>query len=489
MKHSNTIHEDSHSRASDYRQYKTVRSPSLSDMERSASTLQDSFTTATVESPYSSNSSSKELSPDVLPGHRGAGWVNEHPTYGNITTPEPTEYENMPKYYNRQSSGDSRKSSNDRRGELSHSDSSSSNDKMVFVQPIAHMSSEANKLVVNKVEPPSSTKPRTLSDSNIRVGQSVANQPDIVNVSKQATVKEIRCSSSSSERRLSYTNAVRESSSDSDTERLPAFIPPVVKSTSPQKAFTRQRSREGNSNSSYSDHSKSTSPDLKKSRTPEPIAEVDETSRTLPRDTHAAEQSSTVLNASLVKADIPRDISSDSVSDDKPSSHSSSLASLSNVVALCGSTEDLEISDSDVFAPKTENGRLYQNNERQSTTKEPGFSTGSGNSDLMKDITSTLDQALSSMDEVMSRKLFEELSLDEPADKDTQSKKSVRSSNQKTASSKGSDSSSVTTHSTTANGMRNQPVETSFSGDVGATTSFTIICQVIDLAVDNLTLL
>lgn len=403
------------------------------NMEGSSSTLRDSFTTA-PESPYSScSSSAKELSPDSL--NNSGRWPDDA-TYSNMQQ-EDVEYENAPsqiRQYSRQNS-DPRTAPVSGGGvghELRHSDSSSSNERMVFVQPMAHLSSEANKLVVNKVERVQGTnKPRSLSEG----GAARPNTADVVNISKQATVKEIPSTTNSvgspaMDTRPPSTNRILTRSASGDSS--PRFVTPVMKLTSPQRAIIRQQSRESQSSDRQ--------PSVDKSDNKQPIANNDTPKPSIPVTPNSSVNTSIVMqedntNSEISKvqsvnsnqqhesSSLPHDrpvsnglgdheLSSDSApADSRRSSYSSSsLASLSNVVAPCGSTEDLDNSIAEIDVSDTSLDKPVAKSDPVTVpaTVKNNFSSiflpsDGGTSDLMRDITMSLDEALSSMDEVMSR--------------------------------------------------------------------------------------
>lgn len=394
-------------------------------MERSGSTLHDSYTTA-QESPYSScSSSAKELSPDSLTD--SVRWTeDDRATYSNMQL-EDVEYENAPpqvRQYSRQNS-ESRSRHEQPGHELRNSDSSSSNERMVFVQPMAHLSSEANKLVVNKVErvqPPILTKQRSVSESGAATRSNTA---DIVNISKQATVKEIPSTNNTAAERhtrpSSFSQSIGGSVHRSNSgESSPRFVTPVMKRTSPQRAVIRQHSRESQSSSdrqlsTEKDDSKNISkpasksdtpnaPPNNKPKSPDSLASAKPSSK-IPTPTNNKINSlvqSPLSQPSVSGTHKPSvyngeaddgNISSDSApGDSRRSSHSSSsLASLSNVIAPCGSTEDLDNSTSDIAETALE-----------ATNKNEQMVTTPVNNDFER-IFAPLDEALSSMDDVMSR--------------------------------------------------------------------------------------
>mgnify|MGYP001794733510 CR=1 FL=1 len=354
------------------------------DTNRNIPVLHDPFNAQ--HSSYSSNSHTKEFSPESQ--HQSSR------NYGNLPSREANDYENAPYPYSRQNS-DVRKSPSESNSNAENNDSSSSNDRMVFAQQTFCLTSQAKHKAVSKVEPPSSSKARSQSEST--AAQSYASRTDTVNISKQATVKDIRSNSTSAERRPSYSNAMNDSLSDTDSDQPPIFVMPVMRRPS-SKDFLRQRFQEHEPSTSGS---KSVSPDPKKSKSPEPSLE----SPSAEVGVRIGESRASVTTLRLT---ITNQLSSDSQSDDaKHSSHSSSLASLSNVVAPCGSTEDLDNSDSEVFSTKASKPNQSLHTYNGSTTEQESATaptTDLNTSDFVRDITSTLDEALSSMHEVMSRK-------------------------------------------------------------------------------------
>ena len=428
-------------------------------MERSGSTLHDSYTTA-QESPYSSRSSSaKELSPSDSFTDSVRWTEDDRATYSNMQL-EDVDYENAPpqvRQYSRQNS-EPRSRLEQSGHELRNSDSSSSNERMVFVQPVAHLSSEANKLVVNKVErvqPQLLTKQRSMSESGASSRSNTA--ADIVNISKQATVKEIPSTNNNlasasapnvTTRPSSFSQSITSSIHRSDSgESSPKFVTPVMKRTSPQRAISRQLSRESQSSSdrqlsmekddsnlssskltAKKDAPKSTVLD-NNSKSPDSPSNIKHISK-IPISTNSKSTTSSVqsplsqsapMSSSLLKpssvvyngrgggggADADEgNISSDSTpGDSRRSSHSSSsLASFTNVIAPCGSTEDLDNSTSDIAETADSQNKTEQKVKPVENDFKAIFAPiDSGTSDLMRDITMSLDEALSSMDEVMSR--------------------------------------------------------------------------------------
>jgi len=394
----------------------SASSPTSPDLDKSASTLHDSYTTA-KESPYSSTSSAKDVSPDADSSRWADYGINrlkyssgdcDPPLYDNV---EHTEYENAPVMYRRQNSEPSNhRMTHPERTETrtvrDNNDSSSSSEKMVFIEPVAHISSEANKLVVSKVE---TTKTRAMSDSGVPAAQT--NAVDKKNISKRATVKEIRANS-------------LESASAHEPDAEPIFVTPVMKRTSPQQAVIRQQSREGSLEPSSSSaleqvpESTNSSSDVRLVRDNSVATYTLSTEESKPEGTPEKDDSIKVTSAPLKQLSVT-DESLFSSGDNSPiksqSSVNSSLASLSNVVAPCGSTEDLDGDTSSPLQvtktaePAAELAAEPPKPTAETVKKESEFQSvlfPVGNdmitSDFVRDITSTLDEALSSMDEVMS---------------------------------------------------------------------------------------
>lgn len=355
------------------------------------------------------NSSTKEIgSPDL---------IRDSPHRDRLSNSDDErkdiEYENAPsiaRHYNRQNSDSTRRHAVALSAEETlNNDLSSSNEKMVFAQPIAHVSSEANKLIVNKVEKVQIDKPRTQSDSAI--SHMHANHTDVVNVSKQATVKEIPITSSAAVGSASsYIHTNHVSDNDSDSDFLPQFVTPIY--TPPQRAIVRQRSKESPVSAPDRPKSPLSVNDPVKMSDPSASVKPVQSSTTTSNDSITTDDYVTSHVISKQRETVSREeLSSDSMSsDDKHSSPSSSLASLSNVVAPCGSTEDLDIVDNEVFPliPESPDHEQVENSKYEQDRSLPvssilGTTDSGGTSDLMRDITKSLNEALSSMDEVMSR--------------------------------------------------------------------------------------
>ena len=336
-------------------------------------------------------------------------------TYVNVEDSE-VDYVNAPssvRQYHRQISDPSRRP--DVSDDLRNSDSSS--DKMVFVQPIAHVSSEASKLVVNKVEKIEITKPRAHSESGITAPHS--NHTDVVYMSKQATVKEIPSTTNSSNTGPSYSSSITVTDDLDDSDSSAQFVTSVMKRTSPQRAVIRQRSKDSDLLPSQSTfHSKPTkAAAIDESTSVASTSNAENVSSTIPNGSSEALEENKVAVQSAI-GQSTHDLSSDSLSDENNSSHSSSLASLSNVVAPCGSIEDLDAVDNEVF-PLMPDSPKSDCKEQEASRPDKGdldsdvldtpptrvlFTTGNDDtSDLMRDITMSLDEALSSMDDLMSR--------------------------------------------------------------------------------------
>lgn len=376
-----------------------------------------------------------ELSGDMNITNRRTKPGSDKLNYANVEDEEDVDYENAPstaRHYNRQdSSGSRRHAALEAAEDLRSSDSSS--DKMVFVQPIAHVSSEANKKVVNKVEKIQISKTRTQNESSS--SRSQPNHKDVVYMSKQATVKEIPSTSSiqSASHLLSvpptatptatptttptappsttqsYSSTVTVTDNHSDSDVSDQFVTTAMQRTSPQRAIIRQKSKESEVHlleSLFVDTSKS-------------LGKMGEVTSAVVATTQSTNTSNQVSQSQLgdhVRVENGHDISSDSMSDTKHSSHSSSLASLSNMVAPCGSTEDLDNVednvDNEVFPLIPDSPELRQPTTQETKHSNPGdlsepipsvLDSQGDTSDLMRDITMSLNEALFSIDEVMSR--------------------------------------------------------------------------------------
>lgn len=341
---------------------------------------------------------------------------NDKATYVNVKEQDP-DYENAAptgRHYSRQLLDLSRHNATaETADERRNSDSSS--DKMVFVQPIAHISSEANKLVVNKVEKIQMSKPGDESCAS----QSHTNDIDVLYKSKQATVKELPSTSSTRSQSTSVGSTMATTDNHYDSDSSDQLVTFVMKRTSPQRAIIRQPSKESDVQPA----------ELASSDVPRNAGSNHETKEATPVYTHSANISGQAAltagqylmtqhgrrgqtEVETVEVNNGHELSSDSMSDAKHSSHSSSLASLSNVVAPCGSTEDLD-QDSEQFPLIPDSPEL--NHKAGKTTKSdvvdieaPLSSVLSTNdkdetSDFVRDITMSLAEALESMDKVMSR--------------------------------------------------------------------------------------
>lgn len=348
------------------------------------------------------------------------GGDNEQGLYCNVEE-ELVNYENAPgthRIYHQPVSDSSKRID----VQVGSADVDSNNEKMVFVQPMTHVSSNANKRPLNKVEniQLTSSQPTSSSVTSQRHG----NLTDVMNISKQATVKEIPSTSMSSmvsatspDRKSSYNNAVRNSADEPNHNTLPLqFVTSSVKMTSPQKAIIRQCSmEEANLGNPSTTASKNLSESVCESRADAELSVPNNlvNSRINRQLSKSAVEASSGDNSSSIE-DESR-LSTSSLSDgNRPSSvSSSSLASLSNVVAPCGSTEDLDAADNEVF-PLIAESPLHQTSSADvetTSSAEPlalpssvlPSTDGGGTSDLMRDITKSLDEALLSMNEVMSK--------------------------------------------------------------------------------------
>ncbi|XP_067932495.1 serine-rich adhesin for platelets-like [Watersipora subatra] len=381
-------------------------------------------------------SAALELRGDMSQGASRIRIDSDRATYINVEHEE-GDYENAPNIrgrIQRQTSETQRHTVGETRDELESSDSSL--DKMVFVQPIARVSSEANKLLVNKVEKIEVQKPRSYSSG------SSSTQPhsrtDIVYVSKQAKVKEIPSTAM-------YSSSVTVTDEPSDSGS------PVQHRTPSQPSLTTDRTKALDYETlDFTSQVLSKQADSADTKT----TNLSESFSSSPSSVHK-ELSSLVVPREggkwNGKMDINHEIeSSDSLSDDKRSSHSSSLASLSNVVAPCGSLEDLNHIDAEVFPliPDSPTSAPAKNRQIKSDTTDVELpltsvlATGNGDtSDLMRDITMSLDKALS-MDKVMSRgsnrgtvaalSMPTEITLDHPPSIDV--KKEMESRTERTSS-------------------------------------------------------